>query len=71
MPVEDLCGDLPGEFASYLSYARSRKYNQKPDYAYLRRLFRRLFDRRGFKHDHVYDWTEKLFHELQAGGANE
>uniref|UniRef100_A0A0D3EI53 Protein kinase domain-containing protein n=1 Tax=Brassica oleracea var. oleracea TaxID=109376 RepID=A0A0D3EI53_BRAOL len=29
----------------------------KPDYAYLKRLFRELFIRQGFEFDYVFDWT--------------
>ncbi|KAK0617802.1 casein kinase 1, delta subunit [Bombardia bombarda] len=60
-----LCdGVLPKEFATYIDYTRSLPFNDKPDYAYLRKLLRGAFDRGGFKYDHVYDWTEKRFNEL-------
>jgi len=45
------------EFATYLNYCRSLRFEDKPDYAYLRRLFRDLFYREGFHPDFVYDWT--------------
>ena|SRR3569833_60360 len=38
-----LCEDLPDEFATYMDYARSLSFEDKPDYAYLRQLFHRLF----------------------------
>ncbi|KAJ6438981.1 casein kinase I isoform delta [Purpureocillium lavendulum] len=61
-----LCEGLPEEFAIYLGYVRSLGFEDRPDYAYLRRLFDRLFVSRGFKHDNVFDWTEKRFSELHG-----
>ena len=64
---QDLCGDvLPDEFATYIDYTRSLRFEDKPDYAYLRKLFRRLFVSEGFKYDNVFDWTEKRFTEIYA-----
>ena len=55
--TEDLCEDLPQEFAVYFDYIRSPKFDEKPKYFYLRKIFRDLFVREGFDYDHVYDWT--------------
>eukprot|EP01094_Clydonella_sp_ATCC50884_P022380 TRINITY_DN511_c0_g1_i1.p1 TRINITY_DN511_c0_g1~~TRINITY_DN511_c0_g1_i1.p1 ORF type:complete len:369 (-),score=103.97 TRINITY_DN511_c0_g1_i1:66-1172(-) len=56
-PVETLCRDYPVEFSTYLIYTRSLRFADKPDYSYLRRLFRDLFIREGYLYDGVYDWT--------------
>lgn len=42
-----LCRGYPTEFASYFHYCRSLRFDDKPDYAYLKRLFRDLFIREG------------------------
>lgn len=55
--VESLCGSLPLEFASYLSYCRSLTFRQKPGYSCLRQQFRKLFFRRGLSKDNLFDWT--------------
>ncbi|KAK4140749.1 kinase-like domain-containing protein, partial [Dichotomopilus funicola] len=69
---EELCdGVLPKEFATYINYVQGLTFGDKPDYAYLQRLFRNCFKAQGFKYDHVYDWTKKLFDEMQAGMDNE
>ncbi|XP_042379903.1 casein kinase 1-like protein 1 isoform X2 [Zingiber officinale] len=44
---EALCHGYPLEFASYFRYCRSLKFEEKPEYAYLKRLFRDLFIREG------------------------
>lgn len=55
------CGFLwqgyPEEFATYLNYVRALRFDDKPDYAYLRKLFRDIYAREGYEYDHVYDWT--------------
>jgi len=55
--VETLTKGLPVEFAMYLNYCRSLHFDDKPDYNYLRRLFRELFYRKGYTQDYIYDWT--------------
>src|SRR5687767_10288350 len=56
-PTELLCRTFPNEFAIYLNYTRSLRFDDKPDYSYLRKLFRDLFVREGFQYDYVFDWT--------------
>ncbi len=43
--VETLCKGLPAVFASYLNYCKAIRFEDRPDYAYLRRLFKDLFMR--------------------------
>jgi casein kinase 1 len=62
-PVELLCKGFPSEFASYLNYTRSLRFDDKPDYSYLRKLFRDLFVREGFQYDYVFDWTILKYQE--------
>lgn len=54
-----LCQGYPREFAIYLNYTRSLRFDDKPDYTYLRKLFRELFVREGYQYDYVFDWTLK------------
>ena len=42
-PVEVLCKGFPAEFAMYLNYCRGLRFEEAPDYMYLRQLFRILF----------------------------
>uniref|UniRef100_A0A7S0AS04 Casein kinase I n=1 Tax=Pyrodinium bahamense TaxID=73915 RepID=A0A7S0AS04_9DINO len=56
-PLEVLCKDYPAEFVSYLRYCRDLRFEERPDYAYLRRLFKDLFIREGYRYDFVFDWT--------------
>ncbi|KAL0736687.1 hypothetical protein Bca4012_012897 [Brassica carinata] len=54
--IEELCIGHPREFACYFRHCRSLRFEDKPDYAYLKRLFRDLFVRQGFQFDYVFDW---------------
>lgn len=46
-PVEILCKGFPIEFVTYFQYCRSLRFDDKPDYSYLRKLLRDLFVREG------------------------
>ena len=63
--IESLCHGYPSEFASYFHYCRSVKFEDKPDYAYLKRLLRDLFIREGFQFDYVFDWTILKYQQSQ------
>ncbi|MFS7996955.1 putative protein kinase CK1-CK1 family [Helianthus anomalus] len=56
-PIEVLCKSHHVEFASYFQYCRSLTFEQRPDYGFLKRLFRDLFTREGYDFDYVFDWT--------------
>lgn len=55
--VQSLCYGLPSEFAAYMTYAMSLRFEDKPDYRYLRKLFRDLFVRERYVWDYIFDWT--------------
>ncbi len=46
-PIEMLCKNFPTEFTTYFQYCRSLRFDDKPDYSYLRKVFRDLFARDG------------------------
>ncbi|CEG38623.1 ck1 ck1 ck1-d protein kinase [Plasmopara halstedii] len=56
-PIEVLCKGYPAEFRAYFEYCRALRFDDKPDYAYLKRLFKELFFRKGFQFDAMFDWT--------------
>jgi hypothetical protein len=69
-PVEVLAKSFPNEFALYLNYCRSLHFEDKPDYVYLRKLFRDLFMREGYKYDALYDWTLLRMEETKGSSAS-
>lgn len=56
-PDDELCRGFPDELVEYFRYCRSLKYADKPDYEYLRRLFRELFDAKGYQRDFQFEWS--------------
>jgi len=62
--AEELCAQLPAEFAMYMNYCKDLPFYDTPDYEHLRRLFRDLLFREGYQFDFVYDWTLKQAEEL-------
>ena len=67
--TEVLCKGLPNEFAIYLNYTRNLGFDEKPDYSYLRQIFRDLFVREGFQYDGIFDWTVYKHWKDQAAMA--
>ncbi|GAA0138554.1 non-receptor serine/threonine protein kinase [Lithospermum erythrorhizon] len=65
-PIEVLCKSHPSEFISYFHYCRSLRFEDKPDYSYLKRLFRDLFIREGYQFDYVFDWTILKYPQIGA-----
>lgn len=51
--MQTLCKGFPAELAQYFHYCRSLRFDDKPDYAYLKRLFRDLFIREGEERLHT------------------
>merc|ERR1712105_567175 len=52
-PVEVLCKGFPAEFAMYLNYCRGLRFEEAPDYMYLRQLFRILFRTLNHQYDYI------------------
>ncbi|THU60629.1 hypothetical protein C4D60_Mb07t14800 [Musa balbisiana] len=64
-PIEVLCKSHPVEFASYFHYCHSLTFEQRPDYGFLKRLFRDLFTREGYEIDYIFDWTILKYQHAQ------
>ena len=54
--VEALCRGYPSEFSLYLKYCKDLKFDQEPDYEYLRKTLKELFIRNKFDNDYIFDW---------------
>lgn len=68
--VENLCSGFPGifflfveEFSTYLNYTRNIKFDDRPDYNFLKRLLKGIAEREKFEFDNVFDWTNKKIEE--------
>lgn len=56
LTIEKLCEGLPGEFAEYIRYSRALHFDEAPDYAYVKRLFKNVLLAYNWVNDFKYDW---------------
>lgn len=56
----------PEEFNKYLQYTRNLNFEERPDYNYLRGLFRDLLQKSGYTNDGQFDWILKKEGNTQA-----
>ncbi|KAJ3202763.1 casein kinase I [Entophlyctis luteolus] len=54
--IKELCEGFPEEFALYMKYCRELKFEETPDYDYLRGLMNKVLARNGELDDGVFDW---------------
>jgi serine/threonine protein kinase len=55
--LDELCEGIPLEFKIYLDYCLRLKFEQEPDYRYLRRIFKQLSFQMDFENDNRFDWN--------------
>lgn len=51
---------VPGEIFIFINYCRNLKYEEEPDYQYLKSLLINLYTHHGFITDNIYDWIHHL-----------
>lgn len=56
MTLEAMCLGAPNAFKDYLVRCRALAFDECPDYASLRNVFRALYHQNGFSRDNVFDW---------------
>lgn len=56
--IADLCSGFPDSFAEYLNYVRNLRFDETPDYDYLRHLMDKGLEQIGEKDDGHYDWMD-------------
>jgi len=54
--VEALCEGFPSEFITYFNYCKNLRFEDRPDYTYLKRMFKDLMARENFLYDFIFDW---------------
>ena len=50
---------VPEEFSKYLQYCRNIMFEEKPDYNYLRSLFKTMMANNAYNYDGNFDWIIK------------
>jgi serine/threonine protein kinase len=62
----DLCHGIPQEFRTFFEHVRTLRFDQRPNYAGMRKMFRDLFFASGFENDGLFDWTIRKRCEMMA-----
>ena len=57
--LESLIGNNPKEFADFVKYCRDLKFDEKPDYNYLKKLMLNVINREKYVEDSNFDWVIK------------
>lgn len=52
--------DYPTEFAMFLCYAKTLRFEERPDYMYLRKIFHILFRSLNYQYDYKFDWSTMM-----------
>jgi len=61
-----LCQGLPEELCVMVEYFRKLKFEEDPDYAYIYKLIRTVFEKNNFNFDYKYDWTNPRISVTEA-----
>ncbi|KNC81383.1 hypothetical protein SARC_06288 [Sphaeroforma arctica JP610] len=67
--VATLCNGFPAEFEEYFLYVRGLQFMGDPDYLFCRNIFRKLFARKNFVYDYMFDWNLTVQRKDVANGA--
>lgn len=68
--IDILCRGLPVEFSHYVNYIRGLRFDERPDYTQLRRLFKNIMIKNHFIDDKIYDWMLQAVPHLTAQSSN-
>ena len=55
---EELCKNLPSEFYDYIKYVNSLKFQEEPNYLYLKNLFIKVLDKMQETNDLCFSWRK-------------
>ena len=54
--INELCSDCPAEIAQYITYVKNLRYDEDPNYIYIKNLFNNILNKSWNKFDYFYDW---------------
>jgi len=57
--LETLCEGSPTPLATYVKYCQSLDFPERPDYSFLKRLFKEHMKDEGLQNDSVFEWSER------------
>jgi casein kinase 1 len=69
--VETLCRGFPAEFSVFLNYCKGLRFEDRPDYTYLKRLFKELLLKENYTNDGIFDWSGLIGSQSDAKRKDE
>jgi serine/threonine protein kinase len=72
-PLDVLCEGLPNEFFTFMEKVRGMRFDERPNYTYLRGLFINLMVKKNLAFDYQYDWVlarEKRIRDILTGATD-
>ena len=66
----ELCETLPNEFEQYIKYTRNLKYEEDPDYNYLKNLFVNVLKKNNLEFNYYYDWDQSTLSNEEVISIN-
>lgn len=55
--LQDLCKGFPEETQTFITYSRELRFEDRPDYSYLKKLIKQISDNNSVKFDYEFDWA--------------
>ncbi|CAD8073940.1 unnamed protein product [Paramecium sonneborni] len=57
--IEELCSGLPKTFEDYFKYIQNISFDGDPNYDYIQKSFKKLYQTLGYPFDQKFDWTKE------------
>ncbi len=68
---KDLCNGFPYEFYEFVHYCKSLKFEEEPNYDYLRGLLKKVMKDNLFDYDYIFDWSENNHKDMSKSDSKE
>ena len=70
--LDVLCQGFPDEFKTFIQYARDLKFEDRPDYSYLKNIIRQMCEKNQLSFNYnKYDWILKKNSDISAAIPSE
>lgn len=60
IPIEELCNGTPIELMQILKYCKNLRFEEDPDYTYIKGQLKNMFINNAFDYDFIFDWDSLI-----------
>jgi serine/threonine protein kinase len=68
---KELCNGFPYEFYEFVHYCKSLKFEEEPNYDYLRGLLKKVMKDNLLDYDYIFDWSENNHKDFSKSDSKE